>query len=108
NPGEGRVAVNSWFNPITKDYISIAEDEFNDDQMMKMGYSSKHLQYYASKNRGPNTIPVYRWHIGKTNDWVTVAEEGNTDAYLKKGYRMKTFQYYGIPRNTDVTIYNQL
>jgi len=108
NPGPNRVAVYSWFNQITKDQVSLAEDEFTDDQMVKAGYSGKKLQFYGGTRRGPNTMPVYRWAIERRGDWVTVPEEGNTDAYLKKGYKRKTFQFYGIPRSTDVKIYNQL
>ncbi len=108
NPGPGRVGVFSWYNPDTKDYASIAEDEFTDDQMIKMGYTNKHIQFYALTRRGANTIAVYRWYIPKNHDWVTIPEEGNTDAYFKKGYRRKAYQYYGIPRNSDVQIYNQL
>ena len=108
NPGAGRVAVYSWTNPVTKDQASIAEDEFTDDQMVKMGYTGKKIQFYALTRRGPNTIPVYRWRISRNADWVNVPEEGDTDAYIKKGYKRKTFQFFGIPRSTDVRIYNQL
>jgi hypothetical protein len=107
-PGPDRVGVNAWFNPVTKDYISVAEDEYTDDQMIKMGYKDKKPQFYALTRRGPNTVAVYRWKIEKTNDWVSVPDDGHTDAYLKKGYRHKTFQYFGIPRSTDAAIYNQL
>jgi len=107
-PGPGRVAVYSWWNPVTKDHASIAEDEYTDDQMLKMGYTQKHLQFYALTRRGPNTVTVYRWRVSKHKDWVTVPEQGDTDAYIKKGYHHKTFQYFGIARGDDATIYNQL
>jgi hypothetical protein len=76
--------------------------------MLKMGYTNKHIQFYAPTRRGANTVAVYRWYISKNHDWVTISEEGNTDAYNKKGYSRKTFQYYGIVRGSDVEIYNQL
>ncbi len=76
--------------------------------MIKMGYSDKHVQFYAPTRRGANQVSVYRWFVPKSKDWVTIAEEGDTDAYFKKGYRHKSFQYYGISRGSDVMIYNQL
>ena len=76
--------------------------------MIKMGYTSKRVQYYALTRRGPNTVSVYRWYVPKNHDWVTVSEEGDTDAYFKKGYRRKVFQYFAISRNSDAQIYNQL
>jgi hypothetical protein len=117
NPGPDRVAVYSWYNPVTKDYISLSEEEFTDDALIKSGYTQKHLQFYALARKGTNiqgmggttnTIPVYRWNIEKTQDWITVPEEGNTDVLIKKGYTRKTFQYYGIKRASDVKIYDQL
>jgi hypothetical protein len=53
----------------------MAEDEFTDDQMIKMGYTGKKIQFYALTRRGPNTIAVYRWKIDRNDDWVNVLKK---------------------------------
>src|SRR5690606_28049330 len=108
HPGPDRVAVYKWYNLTTKDFVSLAEDEFTDDQMLKMGYTNKKLQYYAPIRRDVNRVAVYRWYIPKFRDWITIPEEGDTEELSKrKGYKYKTFQYYGIKRSEDESLYYQ-
>jgi hypothetical protein len=130
------VPVYRWFSQVDRNYVTVAEGEYQEGQLLNWKYNDKTLVFYAFREPGPNRVAVYRWfnpitkdiisvaedeysddamlkmgykekHIPKTRDWVTIPEEGDTDAYFKKGYRHKTLQYYGVRRSVDESIYNQ-
>lgn len=100
-PGANRVPVYGWHNPGTHNYITFAESEWTDEQMMKKGYTGKHIQFYALNRKGPNAVTVFRW-LHKDAGWIT-ATEAETDELLSKGVHRKTYQYFGISPEVDPT-----
>lgn len=93
-PGAGRLPIYSWYNGEKRRYVSIAEDEWSDEQMNKKGYTGKRLQFYALTQKGPGTVMVYRYLNARNKGWAT-ATEG--DALISGGdFRRKTFQYFAV------------
>lgn len=96
---EDMVAVYRWFNPIARDYVTIADGEYQEGQLLNWKYKDKTLMFYAFRTPGPNRVAVYRWANPVTGDVVSVAEdEFSDDALLKMGYADKTLQFYAPTR----------
>ncbi len=93
------VAVYRWFSKVDRNYITVAEGEFQEGQMLNWHWTDKTLLFYAFKTPGPNRVAVYRWFNPTTKDWVSVAEdEFSDDQMLKMGYTEKNLQFYAPTR----------
>lgn len=102
------VAVYRWFNPVTRDFVTLIEGEYQEGQLLNWKYKDKTLLFYAFRSPGPNRVAVYRWTNPVTGDMVSVAEDEFTDDnMLKMGYADKTLQFYAPTRreNNRVAVY---
>ena len=89
------VAVYRWYSPTDRDYITVAEGEYQEGQLLNWKYKDKTLLFYAFREPGPNRVAVYRWYNPVTKDVASIAEdEFSTDDMLKMGYKDRKLQYY--------------
>jgi hypothetical protein len=89
------VAVYRWYSPTDRDYITVAEGEYQEGQLLNWKYKDKTLLFYAFREPGPNRVAVYRWYNPVTKDVASIADdEFTTDDMLKMGYKDKKLQYY--------------
>lgn len=89
------VAVYRWYNPVDRDYITIAQGEYQEGQLLNWGYKDKTLMFYEFRNPGPNRVPVYSWFNPVTKDQASIAaNEFSDNQMLKMGYVKRHFQYY--------------
>ena len=101
---EELVRVYRWYNPYDKNYITLAEGEYQEGQILNWGWKDKALLFFAYRTPGPNRIAVNNWFNPTTKDYISVAEDEFTDDQLiKMGYRDKRTQFYALTlrgRNT--------
>lgn len=89
------IAVYRWYNPTDKTYITLAENEFQEGQLLNWNYKDKTLLFYAFRDPGVNRVAVYSWFNPVTKDQISVAEDEYTDdQMLKMGYEGKKLQFY--------------
>ena len=93
------VKVYRWYNPIDANYVTVADGEYQDGQLLNWHYKDKTLLFFAYRNPGEGRIGVYSWYNPTTKDLASIAEDEYTDdQMLKMGYKDKHFQFYGISR----------
>lgn len=93
------VAVYRWFNDKDKNYVTVAEGEFQEGQLLNWMWKDKTLLFYAYRNPGPDRVAIYSWFNPVTKDQISLAEdEFNDNEMLKMGYAQKRFQYYAGTR----------
>jgi Uma2 family endonuclease len=101
-------AMNRWWNPNYRDWITLGEGEIADAQLLEWGYTNKTFQkVYGLKSKPENGVAVHRWWHENDGDWITLADGEITDENLIDwGYGNKTFQFYAfqsqpiLPNNT--------
>ena len=89
--------INRWVSPVTKDFMSLPESIYTDQQLISWGYTKKTYQFKAFQdNLGvENLTAVYRWTMPNCKESILIAEHEHTDAQLESwGYRDKLFQFY--------------
>ncbi len=93
------VAVYRWFNDKDKNYVTVADGEFQEGQLLNWYWKDKNLLFFAYRNPGPDRVAVYSWFNPVTKDQISLAEDEFTDnELLKMGYAQKRFQYYAATR----------
>lgn len=105
---EELVRVYRWYNPEDKNYVTVAEGEYQEGQMLNWGWKDKSLLFFAYRTPGPDRIAVNSWFNPVTKDYITVAEDEFTDdQMLKMGYKDKKNQFYALTRRgaNTVTVY---
>jgi hypothetical protein len=96
------VPVYRWFSQVDRNYVTVAEGEYQEGQLLNWKYNNKTLLFYAYREPGPNRIAVYRWFNPTTKDIVSVAEDEFTDdQMLKMGYKEKRIQFYAPIRRGE-------
>ncbi|MFT4060965.1 MAG: hypothetical protein QM642_01260 [Edaphocola sp.] len=96
------VPVYRWFNQVDRNYVTLAEGEYQEGQLLNWKYDKKTLIFYAFREPGPNRIAVYRWFNPTTKDLVSVSEDEFTDDdMIKMGYKEKTLQFYAPIRRGE-------
>lgn len=96
------VAVYKWYNSVDRNYVTYAEGEYQEAQLLNWKYKEKTLLFYAYRHPGPNRVAVYRWENPVTKDILSVAEdEFSDDQMLKMGYKNKNLQFYAPIRRGD-------
>lgn len=99
------VRVYRWYNPLDQNYVTVAEDEFQEGQLLNWKWEEKTLLFIAYRNPGPDRIEVNRWYNPQTKDYVSVAaDEYTDDAMMKMGYTDKNHQFYALTRRGPNTI----
>ncbi|MFA6057229.1 MAG: hypothetical protein WC756_03445 [Taibaiella sp.] len=96
------VPVYRWFSQVDRNYVTVAEGEYQEGQLLNWKYNNKTLMFYGFREPGPNRIAVYRWFNPTTKDIASIAEdEYSDDAMLKMGYKEKHIQFYAPIRRGE-------
>lgn len=93
--GDEMVAVYRWYNPVDRNFVTVAEGEYQEGQLLNWKYTDKTLLFYGYREPGPNRVAVYSWHNPATIDIISVAEDEYSDNdMIKMGYTGKKLQFY--------------
>lgn len=103
------VRVYRWFNTVDNNFVTLAEGEIQEGQLLQWKYKEKTLMFYAFRTPGPDRVAVYRWTNPVTKDQASIAEDEYTDSdMMQKGYTLKSLQFYAPIRRAQnhIAIYN--
>lgn len=106
---EDLVRVYRWLNVKDNNYVTLADGEIQEGQLLQWKYKDKTLLFYAYRTPGPDRVAVYRWTNPLTSDQISVAEDEFTDADMQqKGYTLKSLQFYAPIRRdkNHIAVYN--
>lgn len=106
---EDLVRIYRWLNVIDNNYVTLADGEIQEGQLLQWKYKDKTLLFYAYRTPGPDRVAVYRWTNPLTKDQVSVAEDEYSDADMQqKGYTSKSLQFYAPIRRdkNHIAVYN--
>lgn len=99
------INVWQWYNTVDKQYVTVAEGEYQEGQMLAWKWKDKKLLFVAYRNPGPDRVAVYSWSNPVTKDQASIAEDEFTDnQMLKMGYTDKKLQFYAPIRRGPNTI----
>ncbi len=102
---EELIRVYRWYNPEDKNYVTVAEGEFQEGQMINWGWKDKTLLFYAYRTPGPDRVAVNSWFNPVTKDYASIAEDEFTDdQMIKMGYRDKKPQFFALTRRGPNTV----
>ncbi|MBU3675639.1 MAG: hypothetical protein FGM54_00425 [Chitinophagaceae bacterium] len=103
------IRVYRWLNTVDNNYITLADGEIQEGQLLQWKYKEKTFLFYAYKTPGPDRVAVYRWTNPVTKDQCSIAEDEFTDNDMQqKGYTLKSLQYFAPIRRAEnhVAVYN--
>ncbi len=103
------IRVYRWLNTVDNNYITLAEGEIQEGQLLQWKYKEKTFLFYAHKTPGPDRVAVYRWTNPVTKDQCSIAEDEFTDNDMQqKGYTLKSLQFFAPIRRAEnhVAVYN--
>ncbi len=103
------IRVYRWLNTVDNNYITLADGEIQEGQLLQWKYKEKTFLFYAYKTPGPDRVAIYRWTNPVTKDQCSIAEDEFTDNDMQqKGYTLKSLQYFAPIRRADnhVAVYN--
>jgi hypothetical protein len=96
------IRVNRWFSAVDNNFITLAEGEIQEGQLLQWKYKDKTFLFYAYKTPGADRVAVYRWTNPVTKDQVSIAEDETKDSdMMQKGYTLKSLQFYAPIRRSD-------
>jgi hypothetical protein len=102
---EELIRVYRWYNPEDKNYVTVAEGEYQEGQMLNWGWKDKNLMFFAYRTPGPDRVGVNAWFNPVTKDYISVAEDEYTDdQMIKMGYKDKKPQFYALTRRGPNTV----
>ena len=102
---EDLVRVFRWFVPQDGQYVTVADGEYQDGQLINWGWQNKTLLFYAYRTPGPGRVAVYGWSNPVTRAHITICEdEFSDDQMLKWGYTQKHLQFYALTRRGANTV----
>jgi hypothetical protein len=96
------VRVYRWYSTVDKNFVTLADGEIQEGQLLQWKYNSKTFLFYAYKTPGTDRVAVYRWTNPVTKDQVSIAEDEARDSDMQqKGYTLKSLQFYAPIRRSD-------
>jgi len=99
------VRVYRWYNPADNEYVTVAEGEYQEGQMLNWRWNHKTLLFTCYRNPGPGRVAVYGWWNPVTKDHASIAEDEFTDdQMIKMGYTQKHLQFYALTRRGPNTV----
>ncbi len=102
---EDLVRVFRWWIPQENSYITVADGEFQDGQLINWGWTGKTLLFFAYKSPGPGRVAIYGWENPVSRTYISVCDDEFTDdQMLKWGYKNKHLQYYALTRRGPNTV----
>jgi len=102
------VRVYRWYNPNDQNYVTVAEGEYQDGQMLNWGWKEKTLMFIGYRNAGPGRVAVNSWYNPDTKDYASISDdEFSDDQMIKMGYTNKHAQFYALTGRgaNTVTVY---
>jgi hypothetical protein len=103
------VRVFRWMNTVDNNYVTLADGEIQEGQLLQWKYKEKTFLFYAYRTPGPDRVAVYRWTNPVTKDQASIAEDEFSDSDMQqKGYTLKALQYYAPIRRAQnhIPVYN--
>ena len=102
---EDLIRVFRWNIPQDNQYVTVADGEFQDGQLINWGWTEKTLLFFAYRNPGPGRVAVYGWENPVSRAHISICEDEFTDdQMLKWGYTHKHLQYYALTRRGPNTV----
>lgn len=102
---EDLVRVFRWYIPADQQYVTVAEGEYQDGQLLNWGWSDKTLIFWAYRTPGPGRVAINGWTNPVTRAHISVCDdEYNDDQMLKNGYTQKHLQFYALTRRGANTV----
>ena len=102
---EDLVRVFRWYIPADNQFVTVADGEYQDGQLINWGWTDKTLLFWAYRTPGPNRVAVNGWSNPVTRAHISVCEdEYSDDQMLKRGYTQKHLQFYGLTRRGSNTV----
>ncbi len=99
------VNIYRWYNTEDQNYVTVAEGEYQDGQLLNWKWKDKTMIFVAYRNPGPNRVAVYSWFNPVTKDYASICEDEFTDdQMLKMGYTQKKIQFYAPTRRGPNTL----
>jgi hypothetical protein len=99
------VTVNRWYNRVDGNFVTVAENEFQEGQILSWGWKEKTPLFSAYTSPGEDRVAVYSWMNPVTKDQASIAEDEYTDdQMLKMGYTGKKLQFYAPVRRGPNTV----
>ncbi|MFM2387875.1 MAG: hypothetical protein RL660_2632 [Bacteroidota bacterium] len=96
------VRVYRWYSAVDKNFVTLADGEIQEGQLLQWKYNSKTFMFYAYRTPGPDRVAVYRWTNQVTKDQVSIAEDEVKDSdMMQKGYTLKSLQFYAPIRRSE-------
>ncbi|MFM1828778.1 MAG: hypothetical protein RL624_1019 [Bacteroidota bacterium] len=105
------VKVYRWYNTDDKEYVTVAEGEYQEGQMLHWKWTDKEPIFTAYRNPGEGRVAVYGWYNPHTKDHVSIIEDEFSDnAMMKMGYEGKHVQFYASLKrgNNYIPVYRWL
>lgn len=103
------VRVFRWLNTVDNNFVTLADGEIQEGQLLQWKYKEKTFLFYAYKTPGPDRVAVYRWTNPVTKDQASIAEDEFSDSDMQqKGYTLKALQFYAPIRRAQnhIPVYN--
>ena len=105
NINDELINIYRWWNSEDRNFVTLAEGEYQDGQLLNWKYKDKTLIFVAFRNPGPDRVAVYSWTNPVSKDQASIAEDEFTDdQMLKMGYTSKKLQFYAPTRRGPNTI----
>jgi hypothetical protein len=102
---EDLVRVFRWFIPEDQQYVTVAEGEYQDGQLLNWGWTDKTLIFWAYRSPGPGRVAVNGWQNPVSRAHISVCDdEFSDDQMLKNGYTQKHLQFYALTRRGPNTV----
>ena len=102
---EELVTVYRWYNPRSNDYITVADGEYQEGQILNWGWKDKTALFFAYRQPGEDRVAVYRWYNPITEDNISIAaDEYTDDQMIKMGYKDKKLQFYALSQRGPNTL----
>ena len=99
------VRVFRWYIPEDGQYVTVADGEYQDGQLINWGWTDKTLLFWAYRTPGPGRVAVNGWANPVSRAHISVCEDEFTDdQMLKIGYTQKHLQYYALTRRGPNTV----
>ncbi|HQW46781.1 MAG: hypothetical protein IPL09_04480 [Bacteroidetes bacterium] len=103
------VRVFRWLNTVDNNFVTLADGEIQEGQLLQWKYKEKTFLFYAYKTPGPDRVAIYRWTNPVTKDQASIAEDEFSDSDMQqKGYTLKVLQFYAPIRRAQnhIPVYN--
>ncbi len=102
---EELVKVYRWYNPIDQNFVTVAEGEYQEGQMLNWNWKDKTYMFAAYRTPGPGRVAVNSWYNPDTKDYASISdEEFSDDQMIKMGYTNKHVQFYALIQRGPNTV----